>query len=264
MLTREEFNGRMRYLTIRETPVPKESKELEEQGYTIVRKAFNAKELKALRTEINQVYDERQPDSRMRDKPDTNTPHHFRYEMFNHSPLCQTIAGRREILDVIEPLLGEDCHIIANICWRNPPGEMELNGGKWHLDGGPHIPLRSDQVWPENLPHPVFAIGAHIFLTNCPRKCGPTGVIPGSHKSGTHPPVVGLSACGILILISTSVGLISGYFGGVVDLVIQRFVDAWLSLPGLFVILTVMTTLGAGMPQTIGVLGAFYTKKEIP
>ena len=70
--------------------------------------------------------------------------------------------------------------------------------------------------------------------------------------------VVGLFACGILILVSTSVGLISGYFGGVVDLVIQRFVDAWLSLPGLFVILTVMTTLGAGMPQTIGVLGAFW------
>ena len=139
-------------------------------------------------TEINQVYDERQPDSRMRDKSDTNTPHHFRYEMFNHSPLCQTIAGRRAILDVIEPLLGEDCHIIANICWRNTPGEMGLNGGKWYLDGGPHIPLRSDQVWPENLPHPVFAIGAHIFLTNCPRNCGPTGVNPGSHKSGTHPP----------------------------------------------------------------------------
>ncbi len=70
--------------------------------------------------------------------------------------------------------------------------------------------------------------------------------------------VVGLSACGILILISTSVGLLSGYVGGVVDLVTQRFVDAWLSLPGLFVILTVMTTLGAGMPQTIGVLGAFW------
>ena len=188
MLTREEFNGRMRYLTIRETPVPEESEELEKQGYTIVRKAFNAKELKALRKEINQVYDERQPDSRMRDKPDMNTPQHYRYEMFNHSPLCQAIAGRREILDLIEPLLGEDCHIIANTCWRNPPGEMGLKGGRWHLDGGPHIPLRSDQVWPENLPHPVFAIGAHIFLTDCPRESGPTGVIPGSHKSGTHPP----------------------------------------------------------------------------
>jgi len=70
--------------------------------------------------------------------------------------------------------------------------------------------------------------------------------------------VVGLSACGILIIISTTVGLLSGYIGGTLDLVIQRVVDAWLSLPGLFVILTVMTTLGPGMPQTIGVLGAFW------
>ena len=119
MLTRNEINGAMRYLTVRETPVPKESEELEEQGYTIVCKAFNVKELKALRTEINQVYDERQPASRKRDKPAMKTPQHYRYEMFNHSPLCQAIAGRREILDVIEPLLGEDCHIIANTCWRN-------------------------------------------------------------------------------------------------------------------------------------------------
>ena len=90
MLKREEYilGGDIKYLSFRETSVPKESEELEEQGYTIVRKAFNAKELKALRTEINQVYNERQPDSRMRDKPDMNTPHHYRYEMFNHSPLC--------------------------------------------------------------------------------------------------------------------------------------------------------------------------------
>jgi ectoine hydroxylase-related dioxygenase (phytanoyl-CoA dioxygenase family) len=188
MLTRVEFIGGIKYLAARETQVPEESVELEEQGYTIVRKAFNAKELKALRTEINKVYDERQPDSRYRDKLGLKDSHHFRYEMYNHGPLCQAIVGRREILDVIEPLLGEDCHIIANTCWRNPPGEVG-QAGAWHLDGGPHIPLRPGQVWPENLPHPVFAIGAHIFLIDCPRKCGPTGVIPGSHKSGTHPPV---------------------------------------------------------------------------
>ena len=189
MLTRKRFKKGKKvirtYLTVRETPVPKESVELEEQGYTFVRKAFKAKELKTLRTEINKVYDEREPDIRNSDK--NRSPN--RYEMFNHSPLCQAIVGRREILEVIEPLLREDCHIIANTCWRNPPGEEGLKGGAWHLDSGPHIPLRSGQVWPENLPHPVFAIGAHIFLTDCPRKCGPTGVIPGSHKSGTHPPL---------------------------------------------------------------------------
>ena len=106
MLTRVEFISDIKYLAVRETPVPEESVKLEEQGYTIVRKAFNAKELKALRTEINKVYDERQPDSRYRDKLGLKDSHHFRYEMYNHSPLCQAIAGRREILDVIEPLPG--------------------------------------------------------------------------------------------------------------------------------------------------------------
>ena len=43
--------------------------------------------------------------------------------------------------------------------------------------------------------------------------------------------VVGLSACGILILISTSVGLLSGYFGGKVDLLIQRLIETLLCIP---------------------------------
>ena len=70
--------------------------------------------------------------------------------------------------------------------------------------------------------------------------------------------VVGLSACGILILIATSLGLLSGYLEGLFDMIVQRFVDAWLTLPGLFVILTIMTNLGPGMLQTIVVLGAFW------
>lgn len=70
--------------------------------------------------------------------------------------------------------------------------------------------------------------------------------------------VVGLAACGILIVVATSLGLLSGYLGGLFDIIMQRFVDAWLSLPGLFIILTVMTILGPGMLQTIAVLGAFW------
>ena len=65
----------------------------------------------------------------------------FRYEMFNKSPRAQKLVGRREILDVIEPLPGEDCHIIANTCWRNRAGaEQRHGGGGWHIDAGPHIP----------------------------------------------------------------------------------------------------------------------------
>ena len=187
MVTRKEMQNGVRYIAVRETPVPNEAMELEKQGYTIVRKAFNTKDIKVLRTEIETVYNEQWPDNRNRDRLDKKDSHHFRYEMYNRSRLCQSILGRQEILDVIEPLLEEDCHIIANTCWRNPPGDAGL-GGSWHLDAGPHIPLSPGQMWTEDLPHPVFAIGAHIFLIDCPRHCGSTGIIPGSHRSGMFPP----------------------------------------------------------------------------
>ena len=193
MLTRKKLiNDKKQiksYLTVRETPTSSASIELEEVGYTILRNIFNKDELEALRKEIIKIYEEKEPDIRHPNKLDYDLRAPFRYEMFNYSPLSQSIVSRREILDIIEPLLGEDCHIIANTCWRNPPGEEGKNGGIWHLDGGPHIPLGPNQVWPEEIPHPVFAIGAHIFLADCTRKCGPTGVIPGSHKSGRYPPL---------------------------------------------------------------------------
>jgi ectoine hydroxylase-related dioxygenase (phytanoyl-CoA dioxygenase family) len=43
-------------------------------------------------------------------------------------------------------------------------------------------------AWPDDLPYPVFAIGMHLFLIDCPLEAGPTAVIPGSHRSGRLPP----------------------------------------------------------------------------
>lgn len=162
--------------------------ELERDGATLVRAAFPSSDIDTLKTEIESVYDSICGDSRGANKS-REIAEDFRYEMFNRSPLAQKIVSRREILDVIEPLLGEDCHIIANTCWRNPPStESRHGGGGWHIDAGPHIPLADGQVWPDELPHPVFAIGVHIFLVDCPVEAGPTAVIPGSHKSGKPPP----------------------------------------------------------------------------
>ena len=70
--------------------------------------------------------------------------------------------------------------------------------------------------------------------------------------------VVGVSACALALIIATSLGLVSGYWGGKFDLVLQRFVDAWLGFPWLFVILAVMALIGPGMIQVILVLGVFW------
>ena len=185
MLTRPQPGG---YLYPRVEETNSASAELETDGATLVSGVLTGEALRSLREEIEGVYAGFGQDYRDA-KKERAWPDDFRYEMFNRSPLAQKAALHRGILDVIEPLIGEDCHIIANTCWRNPPAtESTHGGGNWHIDAGPHIPLKEGQEWPADLPHPVFAIGVHLFLEDCPMESGPTAVIPGSHLSGRPPP----------------------------------------------------------------------------
>ncbi|MFC1939574.1 ABC transporter permease [Chloroflexota bacterium] len=69
---------------------------------------------------------------------------------------------------------------------------------------------------------------------------------------------VGLGASFLATLSAVLIGLISGFIGGKTDLVIQRFIDAFMSFPPLFIYLTVMALLGPGLIQVILVLGVAY------
>ena len=67
--------------------------------------------------------------------------------------------------------------------------------------------------------------------------------------------LVGLSITALSVVISTLIGGISGFIGGKFDLLVQRFVDAWICLPGLLILLTMMSIVGRGIPQVILVMG---------
>ena len=67
--------------------------------------------------------------------------------------------------------------------------------------------------------------------------------------------IVGLSGATLATLISLLIGLISGYLGGTFDLLVQRLVDAWMSLPDLIVLMVIIAFLGGGMVSIIAVLG---------
>ncbi len=67
--------------------------------------------------------------------------------------------------------------------------------------------------------------------------------------------IIGLTGSTISSLISTSLGMLSGWFGGIFDLALQRLVDAWMALPGLILIMVMITLLGPGMWTVIIVLG---------
>ena len=66
---------------------------------------------------------------------------------------------------------------------------------------------------------------------------------------------VGLAATALNVVVAVLLGGISGFLGNKYDLVVQRFVDAWISFPSLLLLLTVMSIVGQGLVQIIVVLG---------
>ena len=69
--------------------------------------------------------------------------------------------------------------------------------------------------------------------------------------------IVGLAATSLGTVFSTIIGLVSGYFGGTFDLIVQRFVDAVICIPMLMLVMVVMSMVGPGMWQLIIVLGIY-------
>jgi peptide/nickel transport system permease protein len=74
-------------------------------------------------------------------------------------------------------------------------------------------------------------------------------VYGGRYTLGASLAVVSLSAA-----IAVVVAVVSGYFGGKVDLVIQRLVDAWLAFPALILLIALISLVGPSMTNIIIVL----------
>ena len=175
------------YLRITTEAAPASAEQLQRDGYVVLPAVFAAGDVEAIALDVKRVFAETPPDERAPGfAPEHWAP--FRYEMLNRSAACQRAIADQRILEVIEPLLGEDCHVIANTAWWQPTGESDHGGRVWHIDSGPHIPRDPAVRWDPAIPYPVFAVAAHIFLWDCPLEAGPTGVIPGSHTSGQAPP----------------------------------------------------------------------------
>ncbi len=67
--------------------------------------------------------------------------------------------------------------------------------------------------------------------------------------------IVGLAGSTLSSIISTVIGMLCGWFGGKFDLIVQRFVDAFMAFPGLVMLMVLMSVIGPGLWQVIIVLG---------
>lgn len=67
--------------------------------------------------------------------------------------------------------------------------------------------------------------------------------------------IVGLGSSTMATAISLVIGMVSGYIGGKLDLLVQRIVDIWMVLPGLIIMMIMITIIGPGVWQIIIVIG---------
>jgi peptide/nickel transport system permease protein len=70
--------------------------------------------------------------------------------------------------------------------------------------------------------------------------------------------IIGLSAAALATVVSILIGIVSGYLGGKFDMIMQRFVDAWMSFPDLIILIVVVSVVGPGMGPVIVLLGLLY------
>lgn len=70
--------------------------------------------------------------------------------------------------------------------------------------------------------------------------------------------IAGVGSIAIAVTIALVLGSLSGYYGGIVDMVIMRFTDVIMCIPGLIIIMALVAVIGPGLINiiiAIGVLG---------
>jgi peptide/nickel transport system permease protein len=66
---------------------------------------------------------------------------------------------------------------------------------------------------------------------------------------------VGFGAVALASVLATALGIFSAYWGGRVDMFLQRVVDAWMAFPGLLILMSIMSLLGPSVLNITLVLG---------
>ena len=69
---------------------------------------------------------------------------------------------------------------------------------------------------------------------------------------------VGFGAVLIGSVLATAIGILSAYFGGRVDMLVQRGVDAWMAFPPLLLLMSIMSLVGPSAWNITIVLGVAF------
>lgn len=125
------------------------------------------------------------------------------------------------------------CAIAAPLLAPHDPYAQELASAglppAWERGGAAAHPLGTDHLGRDELSRLIY--GARVSI------------------------LIGVSAVLIQTVIGLALGLLAGMRGGVLDSLVMRVADVWLSIPMLVIALAVMAILGGGVLNTVLILG---------
>jgi len=67
--------------------------------------------------------------------------------------------------------------------------------------------------------------------------------------------LIGVIAVAIGVILGVPVGALSGYYGGIPDLLVQRAIDVMMAFPGILLAIVLVAILGVGLPQVMVAVG---------
>lgn len=149
------------------------------EGYLVLPDVLSAEEVAQLRSGVEQAFSKPCEEARM-----YNLERNWRPKMFEQGPAFEALVDHPGVIDLIEAILGKDCHLIAMSCLRTGPGtEIAF----WHADEAVRFPRPPDVPLDPRIEAPCFIINLNYYLCDVDEELGPTQFVPGSHRSGRQP-----------------------------------------------------------------------------
>ena len=150
-----------------------------QNGYLIIPDVLSAEEVKNLRDGVEQAFDTPSHEAGM-----YGMQQNWRPKMFEHGAAFEALVDHPGIIDLVEAILGDDCHLIAMSSLRTGPG-TEISF--WHADETVRFPRPPDVPLDPRIEVPCFIVNLNYYLCDVDEELGPTQFVPGSHRSCRQP-----------------------------------------------------------------------------